>query len=129
MGERVVDPTRGVGLELVHEICNRETRSQGHVQVHVIRRSTGAEQDRPLTPRDARQATVQTLLPHAVDPRLPAERAPDEMDPHPDKRVAHHGTLVAFEVSAPSFPRGAAPTIARRPYPRPARRAMIGCRP
>src|SRR6266480_6719277 len=97
MGERVVDPTRGVGLERVHEICNRETRSQGHVQVHVIRRSTGAEQDRPLTSRDARQATVQTLLPHAVDPRLAAERATDEMDTHPDKRVEQQETMVGFE--------------------------------
>src|SRR5256714_14383940 len=122
MGERLVDPARRVRLERVHEIRNRETRSQRHVQVHVIRRSTGTEQDRPLASRDARQTSIQTFLPRAVDPQLAAVGTPDEMDPHPNERMTHGATLVPVEVWAPSFPRGTVHTIARRTWPRPSGR-------
>src|SRR2546421_5736156 len=136
MGERLVDPARRVRLERVHEIRNRETRSQRHVQVHVIRRSTGTEQDRPLASRDARQTSIQTFLPRAVDPQLAAVGTPDEMDPHPNERMTHGATLVPVEVWSTILPsrHGArdcgtdiappvkAHAIPRRTWPRPSGR-------
>ena len=97
----LMDPGRGIALDVTDHIGNRRLFSQRYQEMHVVRHSACGDQDISLAAANAGDVFSQPRGQGAFDKRFAILRAEDHVTVHADEGLGHRATLRGMITVAP----------------------------